>query len=431
MELCVKILADIMSIIRGVCFGKIFLFEKKNFQIARIVVIVFVSAILSIVMSSLSNEYTTACIYVLEMIVAMVFFFQGPNIQRIFWGIAIIMLTTLLDQVVMLVYYSWKAKGIYYEGIEHLAIQGVTSVICYLAYIWIFKKKKQTVKLLYIAMIAVFTLIFWAAITVISDFDVNIIYYKWNKWNKAAFSLMVVIYCVLIFWSIRSFDSIEEHAKKEVLLEKYLKEQQDYYVYLEQRESDTRRFRHDLRSHLYMLQAFAESGDQDALHAYAEKMGQQIEQFGRKISVNYGIADAILNRFASMAEDAHVQMQVKGHFPIGCQMDPYIICTILSNVLSNAIEAAMECEAGWVKAEFSYDDKAVFIVVRNNCKGKRVCENDYIASTKKDRKNHGFGMQNIKDSIEKNGGEMKIVTPKEDGQEFKIWMMLNYTKTQP
>ena len=40
-------------------------------------------------------------------------------------------------------------------------------------------------------------------------------------------------------------------------------------------------------------------------------------------------------------------------------------------------------------------------------------------------------MQNIKDSIEKNGGEMKIVTPKEDGQEFKIWMMLNYTKTQP
>ncbi|MFQ6930970.1 MAG: hypothetical protein ACLRR3_07870 [Eubacterium sp.] len=43
------------------------------------------------------------------------------------------------------------------------------------------------------------------------------------------------------------------HRENEMLAKKYLEEQKNYYEYLEQREVETKKFRHDIRNHLYLL----------------------------------------------------------------------------------------------------------------------------------------------------------------------------------
>ena len=39
-----------------------------------------------------------------------------------------------------------------------------------------------------------------------------------------------------------------------------------------------------------------------------------------------------------------ITMEVKGRFPEECAIDAYDLCTIFSNILSNALEAAVETE---------------------------------------------------------------------------------------
>ena len=79
---------------------------------------------------------------------------------------------------------------------------------------------------------------------------------------------------------------------------------------------------------------------------------------------------------------------------------------LLSNLISNAYEAALksEKERRIVSIEIRNSDEDIFIDVSNSVNGEVMFKNGLPVTDKPDRKNHGFGVENILEVVERNGG---------------------------
>ena len=111
----------------------------------------------------------------------------------------------------------------------------------------------------------------------------------------------------------------------------------------------------------------------------------------------------------------------------GLPMKPLEICTIFANVLDNAIEAVKKIEEEkkkWVTMSMKKTEQFWVINVSNATKERPDIENmsrgeGYTSKT--DSLHHGIGIRNIKKTVEKREGIMKL-----DGgdERFSLTVML-------
>ena len=197
------------------------------------------------------------------------------------------------------------------------------------------------------------------------------------------------------------------YKEKDQLNQAYLQMQKQHYQYLEKRESETRKFRHDERNHLHYIRELGKERECEKLVSYIDQIWENTECFSKIVSVNNGIVDAILNWYYEMAKRKDVHLKVKGHMPIKCFIDEFDLCTIFSNLLSNAIEAAQECTSKMVKVVVRYDEKMIYIYEENYFSGERKIKNGRLYTTKKDSRHHGYGIINMQDSVKKYEGRLQ------------------------
>ena len=241
--------------------------------------------------------------------------------------------------------------------------------------------------------------------------------------------------------------SRDEHKEKEALNAKYLEEQVAHYDYLKNREQETRKFRHDMKNHMLVLRNLYDTGKIEQFEEYFNTISQRITDFGNQISVGNDIADAIINQYAQEAAEDGIKLNVEGHFPANCYIasvdictifsnllsnaillcsngiakqirkdgaNCYIasvdICTIFSNLLSNAIRAEKDANGNEVQLIIRNLDNEIFVEVRNDYITELKRTGERFISTKQDRANHGLGLQNVQECVEKNNGMMHITT---------------------
>ena len=84
-----------------------------------------------------------------------------------------------------------------------------------------------------------------------------------NK-SKNAYIVLYIVLAIAVFlqmaFLVYILISRNIHRENEMLAKKYLEEQKNYYEYLEQREVETKKFRHDIRNHLYLLDKVKKRG---------------------------------------------------------------------------------------------------------------------------------------------------------------------------
>ena len=204
--------------------------------------------------------------------------------------------------------------------------------------------------------------------------------------------------------------SRDEHKEKEALNAKYLEEQVAHYDYLKNREQETRKFRHDMKKHMLVLRNLYDTGKIEQFEEYFNTISQRITDFGNQISVGNDIADAIINQYAQEAAEDGIKLNVEGHFPANCYIASVDICTIFSNLLSNAIRAEKDANGNEVQLIIRNLDNEIFVEVRNDYITELKRTGERFISTKQDRANHGLGLQNVQECVEKNNGMMHITT---------------------
>lgn len=239
----------------------------------------------------------------------------------------------------------------------------------------------------------------------------------------ALFCTIIIAMLIQLAMALLLLSSRNTYREKMELTQMYLNAEKEHYEYLENRENETKRFRHDLRSHMHMLHVLYVQKEYEKMEAYLDELDERIEQLGNRITVNNGIVDAILNQYQAEAEKKKIELHVEGIFPSACAISAYDLCTIFSNLLSNALEAEEQCGGSRIDVTCRYMEKEIFVVIENDYDGKLFYENQQLKTRKTDSFRHGFGMGNVTECVEKNSGYIDVET--ENGR-FKVMVGMTY-----
>ena len=183
-----------------------------------------------------------------------------------------------------------------------------------------------------------------------------------------------------------------------------LSQQEQYYSMLLKREEETKKFRHDIRNHMYCLRTLYKNKDYTELDKYFDKL--QIELDDLSIAVNTGnkLIDCILNDIQSKHSD--VKVDWTGMLGADIKIENIDLCTIFSNLLSNAFESAGSSKDKFVSVSVKFLGTSLFVHIENSCDKEPLIENGHLLTTKNE-KGHGYGVKNIISHLGRYNGNLE------------------------
>ncbi len=186
-----------------------------------------------------------------------------------------------------------------------------------------------------------------------------------------------------------------------------LKMQEKHYLYLEQRNEETKKFRHDIRHHLYVLQNLLNHNQQEEAIQYISTMFDITSPDSHLVTVGHQVVDAILSQYSYECQQRDISFHIEGMLPSSFSVDNYDLCIIFSNLLQNALEASEKCEKKEIFLTIRYDENFIFIMEKNHLAKTQNTGIFFLTKTqKKDKENHGYGLMNIGESVRKYDGFM-------------------------
>lgn len=432
MELFLYILADIVHYFNVllVC-GIFFSFQKRYLGDNRLcnelplILTTAVVGALSAFIFMFDNDFIEMVTYIIVMIISVGIFYREKLSRLIVMTLWIIFALSMFDALVyILCDIILRLIFGYVLYFSHL-ITSILSFVMVIAIGKIYRKNNAT----NLQTIGFANLFGFTVLLVLDIFVVSVIikqpFVESNISDKRNLYLLAVVFVIIgiliqLVAVISLFTQRNAHKEKEQILKAYLEEQKNHYEYLENREKETKKFRHDLRSHMELISNLVRSHEYEKIDNYIEQMHLEIDKFGNVVTVHNGIVDAIINQYYMKAKQNGIEMEVRGMFPTDCAIETFDLCTIFSNALSNAYEAAIEAEEKYILLECGYTDKNIIVVVQNSFNHMMHNEN---MQQQKNKDYHGFGLENIRDSVNKYDGFFNI---KKNEKMFSLKIIFNY-----
>ncbi|MBP3443008.1 MAG: GHKL domain-containing protein [Clostridia bacterium] len=218
--------------------------------------------------------------------------------------------------------------------------------------------------------------------------------------------LVVASGLTVICLSYIIFKYINASLKERDSLEQ-LDRQLAHYEELAEKNQDIRRFRHDIKNNLYMLNILLEDGKYDEAKEHLEKLSLDIKETENKYATGNYFADALISHKAAEAAESNISIRFAGSIP-SRQISNSDLCTILANSLDNAIRACKDISPCEITITSILNDKGCTITISNPVKKKVEIKNNTIRTTKNDSVNHGLGIGNIKRTVQKNNGVVTL-----------------------
>lgn len=161
-------------------------------------------------------------------------------------------------------------------------------------------------------------------------------------------------------------------------------------------------WRHDYRNHIQNMKNRLD-GDQGELEQYLDELADDLTQTDTSIQTGNVMADAVLNSKLSVAEQKSIQLNVKTHIPKGIEMTDVEMCSVLGNLLDNAIEACekLPCDKRFLRVYIDKFKGQFYLSVQNS--SPSIQRDKGIFRTTK-AGTHGFGLFRIDRIAKKYGG---------------------------
>ena len=228
-------------------------------------------------------------------------------------------------------------------------------------------------------------------------------------------ALLSIVYSVKIF---QDMITMNEERSEKLILEKQIKNMQEHMTEMEHIYSGVRSMKHDMKNTLSVIMQLAgtdESKSNEELQNYLSELNQTMDRLDFRYKTGNGVVDVLLNmkyhELARIMPDVQLNAD-RLLFPNNLQIQGYDIGIIIGNALDNAIEACKKlkeknksADAFIILSSFTRG-KMFFIEVENSFDGKitRKKYSEFPVTDKKDKKAHGIGLSNIKNTAEKYHG---------------------------
>ena len=214
--------------------------------------------------------------------------------------------------------------------------------------------------------------------------------------------LMIVMFAIMFLLFINSMSKKYFQDTSDLLL-KQIDTQLRHYKALDDMKKEFHSFRHDYINHMQCVSALIASNKNEEAVQYINKLSNSKTMTEKPYESGNNILDSILTEKAEFAKECDIEICLDGLFTH--DFDPVDLCVIFSNALDNAIEACGKIGGHKViDIKLNVQQGYQFISISNPTNE----ENDNLETTKDDKIHHGFGINNIRNAVNRHNGTIDI-----------------------
>ena len=272
----------------------------------------------------------------------------------------------------------------------------------------------------------------WIRFLIVPIFSIAIIIYMLTRMTTIMIANCMELIWVLAFGilglNIFLFYLIQGIAKREYKLSenKILEIKANNQLLLYQNMSDNfdkqNRKMHEYKNRIECLTALCRKNNYAELEQYLEQISEGVAHDVDYVDTHNAMVNVVINqKYREMMEDNIVAVLQLSDLS-GLWIAQKDIVVILANLLDNAIEACRKLESRRViKIKMVIENEKLLLSVRNTYNGEYIREQDNFVTTKtEDTKEHGIGLKNVIQTLEKYGGTYDIATE----PEFSVVIMV-------
>ncbi len=165
-----------------------------------------------------------------------------------------------------------------------------------------------------------------------------------------------------------------------------------------------RGWRHDYHNHIQAMLALTDKPQQ--LRAYLLKLNSDLTTVDTVIKTGNVMVDAILNSKLSLIQSHQINLHAKAVVPSDLKISEIDLCTVIGNLLDNAMEACLKQEQDserFVRVYIGILKKQLYISVQNSS-GQQIKKSGKTYISTKNSERHGFGLKRIDRIVAKYDG---------------------------
>ncbi len=254
-------------------------------------------------------------------------------------------------------------------------------------------------------------------------------YYKISTYEVVSVYLIVIALLILVAYFIfyKVFESyiIKRNIEREALkVQFYNKGQYEYYSALEVENLNVRKMYHDIKNHLLAIRGLNNENSELA-HAYIQECLDAVEGFNQFYDTGNKLADIILYEKSNIARMSQIDAKVMVQKDSLNDIDMLDLCAILTNSFDNAIEACKLCKGKrYIRVKTIKNEASLIVSFKNAYEVEPVkSEKGNFITLKKNKGEHGVGMQSVKMAAQKYNGNVEI-SINQKKKEFLLIIMI-------
>ncbi len=215
---------------------------------------------------------------------------------------------------------------------------------------------------------------------------------------------------IVVFYLIYNIVEREMKVHENMVFQIQAKNQLEMYRSISENLDNQKRKTHEYKNQISCIKSLLNKKQYSKLEEFVEKIYGSVNNEPDAINTNNIIVNTILNTKYREADAKGIVLAFRVNDLSSLRLSDEDLVIILSNLLNNAIEACEICEDKKViKFKFIKHDSLIIIGIKNTFNNDFVYEDGKIKSTKtSDADEHGVGIKNILDVIEKYGGSYAI-----------------------
>ena len=221
--------------------------------------------------------------------------------------------------------------------------------------------------------------------------------------------VFLIFFALILFMTYFVIESKEEKMKlnfaemRNQLLEENYKAINDIYM-------SNAKLYHDLNNHLNVLYQLLDKGHEKEAKKYIKEISKPILKLSQTIWTGVDVVDVIINSKIEKMKEKGIAYEINAEFPQNINIMPHDICTILANLLDNAIEATSKLQnSRSISLTIRKINHFLMIKVSNSCIENKEEFIQYPETTKENKELHGWGLPSVMDAVEKYNGTLKCV----------------------
>jgi len=237
---------------------------------------------------------------------------------------------------------------------------------------------------------------------------------------KKIIPLLNIVITVLTVFMLTSFKKANNYIKKETelqLLKNSMKNTEELLSLL-------RSQRHDYLGHIQAIGALLYLKEYDELSEYISGISKEYRFTNEIIRLGHPILTALINTKKGIIEEKGIAFHVKcKHRVLVLDMNSWELSSLISNLIENAIEAAMTTEGDrWIKFTVDYCSNNYIFEIENTGQIRQDILEDILKPgvSSKSSVGRGYGLFIVKNILNNYNGTVSFQNTKQNSVKFTI-----------